>query len=429
LLEWKNSANRKPLIVYGIRQAGKTWALKNFGAEHYADTIYISFDNNPTAKSIFEKDFDIPRIISNLSVLTNTKITPDGSLIILDEIQECPRALTSLKYFCEDAPQYNIAATGSLLGVMNFEATGFPVGKADILTLRPMSFCEFLQALGKDNFVSLIENREFENLKIFSQELIDLLKEYFYIGGMPEALKVYAQNKNFDEARKVQSNILDAYYADFAKHIPAREIAKVKLIWDSVPAQLGKENKRFLYSDMKQGGRGREYENALKWLEDSGLIYKINRISLPNIPLAAYLEAAIFKLYMPDIGLLSARTGLLPQDYILDNDKIFNHYKGMIAEQFVLQELSVLQEKMPLYYWANNKNTAEVEFAVQYKGEVIPIEVKAGKNIKSESLKAYRTLFSPKCAVITSLNDFEISGSLIKIPLYMISQLPAIIES
>ncbi|MDR0485918.1 MAG: DUF4143 domain-containing protein, partial [Elusimicrobiota bacterium] len=260
------------------------------------------------------------------------------------------------------------------------------------------------------------------------QELIDLLKEYFYIGGMPEALKVYAQNKNFDEARKVQSNILDAYYADFAKHIPAREIAKVKLIWDSVPAQLGKENKRFLYSDMKQGGRGREYENALKWLEDSGLIYKINRISLPNIPLAAYLEAAIFKLYMPDIGLLSARTGLLPQDYILDNDKIFNHYKGMIAEQFVLQELSVLQEKMPLYYWANNKNTAEVEFAVQYKGEVIPIEVKAGKNIKSESLKAYRTLFSPKCAVITSLNDFEISKSLLKIPLYMISQLPAIVK-
>jgi predicted AAA+ superfamily ATPase len=428
LVKWKNSPRRKPLILYGVRQVGKTWLMKDFGAKYYSKTAYISFDNNERLKSIFNHDLDINRIIQALSIETELSISPADTLIIFDEVQECPRALTSLKYFSENAPEYHIIAAGSLLGVMSLEGTGFPVGKVDILNLYPMTFLEFLEAVDK-RYVEIIKNLEFRQLSVFHNSIIDLLKQYFFIGGMPAAVKHYAETRNFSETREIQNTILDSYYADFAKHIPSATIAKVRSIWDSVPVQLAKENKRFLYSDMKQGSRGREYETALHWLKDAGLIHMLHRVSLPKLPLLAYREMPIFKLYMPDIGLLSARTGLSPKSYIETNNESFSHYKGVLAEQFVLQELLAAYRALPIYYWAADKNTAEIEFVIQHEDAIIPIEVKAGKNIKSESLKVYKQLFNPKTIIRTSLVEYNRSGTHYDIPLYMAGQFSQIIDS
>ena len=426
LEKWKNSPSRKPLVIYGVRQVGKTWLMKEFGAKFYKQTVYISFDNNDRLERIFSRDFDIERIIQALSIETETAINPADTLIIFDEIQECPRALTSLKYFHENAPEYHIVAAGSLPGVMSLEGTGFPVGKVDKLTLYPMTFLEFLEAVD-NRYVKIIKDNDFRQLAVFHQSIIDLLQRYFFVGGMPAAVKVFAGTKNFTEAREIQNGILDSYYADFAKHIPGTAIAKVRTIWDSAPVQLAKENKRFLYSDMKQGSRGREYETALQWLKDSGLVTMLNRASLPRIPLAAYRELPIFKIYMPDIGLLSARTGLSPKAYI-GNDT-FTHYKGVLAEQFVLQELLAANDTVPIYYWAAEKNTAEIEFIIQYENAVIPVEVKSGKNIKSESLKTYKNLFEPKIVIRSSLNEYSCNKGNYEIPLYLTGNLFGFLSS
>ena len=421
LAKWKVHRHRKPLVLYGVRQVGKTWLMKHFGDSHYQQTAYVSFDNNDRIKRIFDHDFDIPRIIKALSIETDRHITADDTLIIFDEVQECPRALTSLKYFNENAPEYHIIAAGSLLGVMSLEGSGFPVGKTDILTLYPMTFLEFLDAVDS-RFVPIIHNLEFRHLPVFHHTLIDLLKQYFIIGGMPAAVKQYAETRDFAEVNVIQNTILDAYYADFAKHVPASDIAKVRSIWDSAPAQLAKENKRFLYSDMKQGSRGREYESALQWLKNAGLVTMLNRASLPKIPLIAYQENAIFKLYMPDIGLLSARTGLSPKAYIDPHNAAFTHYKGALAEQFVLQELLAAYARIPLYYWAAEKNNAEIEFIIQHENTIIPLEVKAGKNIKSESLKAYKKLFNPEIVFRISQNEYSRNQGNYEIPLYLTGQ-------
>ena len=426
LKKWKNSLNRKPLVLYGVRQVGKTWLMKEFGAKYYNRSAYISFDNNERLKDIFNRDFDIERIIQALSIETEVNINPADTLIIFDEIQECPRALTSLKYFNENAPEYHIVAAGSLLGVMSLEGTGFPVGKVERLTLYPMTFLEFLEAVD-NRFVKIIKDNDFRQLSTFHQSIIDLLQQYFFIGGMPGVVKTYAETKNFSEANEIQNSILNSYYADFAKHIPTSAIAKVRTIWDSVPAQLAKENKRFLYSDMKQGSRGREYETALQWLKDTGLVYMLNRVSLPKTPLIAYRELSIFKLYMPDIGLLSARTGLNPKVYI-GNDT-FTHYKGVLAEQFVLQELLAANDTVPIYYWATEKNTAEIEFILQYENAIIPTEVKSGKNIRSESLKMYKKLFEPKTVIRSSLNEYSCNNGNYEIPLYMMGKLYEFLSS
>ena len=427
LILWKDSFSRKPLVVYGMRQVGKTWLIKEFGSRQYKNTAYVSFDNNQTAKNIFSKDFDIARIIQELEILTNMKILPQETLIIFDEVQECPLALTSLKYFYENAPQYHIISAGSLLGVMSFEGTGFPVGKVDIMTLYPMTFLEFLTALGKEKLADIVKDNHFSAINTFGPELTQLLKQYFFVGGMPSAVKTYAANNNFSDVRHEQEIILNGYYADFAKHIPSKEIAKVKLIWDSAPVQLGKENKRFLYSDMKEGSRGREYETALKWLEDAGLLHKINRVSLPNIPLVSYKEQNIFKLYLADIGLLSARTNMSAKTYLESDSQFFTHYKGILAEQFVLQELRAANRSLPIYYWATDKNIAEVEFVIQYENKIIPIEVKSGKNIKSESLKHYIEKFNPDIAVRTSLSQYQKNKTISDIPLYLIGNVANIV--
>jgi len=439
LLKWKGKPNRKPLVLYGVRQAGKTWLMKDFGAKHFKQTAYVSFDNNDQVKRIFNGDFDIPRIVRALSIETGMTISPDDTLIVFDEVQECPRALTSLKYFdehsvehsVENARNYHIIAAGSLLGVMSLEGTGFPVGKVDILTLCPMSFLEFLEAVDS-RFVKIIKENDFRQLSVFHASIIDLLQQYLFVGGMPAAVKKYAETRDFSEVREVQKTILDSYYADFAKHIPATTIAKVRAIWDSAPVQLAKENKRFLYSDMKQGSRGREYEIALQWLKDSGLLYMLNRVSLPKVPLIAYREMPIFKLYMPDVGLLSARSSLSQRAFLETDNNVFSHYKGVLAEQFVLQELLAAYDYLPVYYWAAEKKDAEIEFVIQSKNAkeediVIPLEVKAGKNIRSESLKMYRKTFNPEISVRSSLLEYSRNKGNYEIPLYMVGSVLSLI--
>jgi len=424
---WKNSKSRKPLVIYGARQVGKTWIMKEFGKKFYDSTAYISFDSDSLFKNIFEKDFSIPRIIHELSIAANVNIT-HNTLIIFDEVQECPRALTSLKYFNEEASEYHIIAAGSLLGVMTLEGTGFPVGKVDILTMYPMSFYEFLNEID-ERFLQTIKTLDFQTIAVFHDSIIALLKQYYFIGGMPAAVKKYSETRNFDEVRDVQRTIIDSYYADFAKHIPSSYIARTRDIWESVPAQLARENKRFLYSEMKEGSRGRDYEQALNWLADTNLIIKLHRVSLPNMPLIGYKQPLIFKLYMNDVGLLSARTGMDLKIYIDDNNKTFSHYKGGISEQFALQELIAANDKLPIYYWATDKNTAEIEFVIQYNGEIIPIEVKSGKNVKSESLNTYRNEFKPNRSVRAALKNFGISDGLYSVPLYMLGSLTEILNT
>jgi predicted AAA+ superfamily ATPase len=418
LENWKNKTNRRPLVLYGVRQVGKTWLVKEFGKEYFKQTAYINFENNNNAKRIFDQDYDVFRIMKALSIEADVNITPNDTLIIFDEAQECPRAITSLKYFNENAPEFHIIAAGSLLGVMSPEGTGFPAGNVDMLTLYPMTFLEFLEAVD-NRYVNIIKNFDFPLLHTFHASIMDLLKQYFYTGGMPAAVKCYAQTKDFSDTRDIQNLILNAYYADFAKHIPSTATAKVRAIWNSVPVQLSKDNRRFLYSDIKKGSRGRDYEIAMQWLKNTGLVHALNRVSSPKMPLIAYNEAHIFKLYMADIGLLSARTALSPKAYIDEHNNPFNHYKGVLAEQFVLQELLAADNTLPVYYWEAEKNNAEVEFVIQYENDIIPMEVKAGKKGKSESLKAYKFYFAPEITVSGSQNEYRRSGSNFEVPLYL----------
>jgi predicted AAA+ superfamily ATPase len=424
LEKWKNSKDRKPLVIFGARQVGKTWIMREFGAKNYPSVAYISFESDSVLKNIFERDFNVPRLINDLSIASNVAITPE-TLVIFDEVQECPRAVTSLKYFSEDAPEYQVMAAGSLLGVMSLEGTGFPVGKVDMLNLYPMSFYEFLDAVDA-RFAPLLRSLDFKAMASFHDAVVRLLKQYFYVGGMPAAVKKYSDARDFAEVREIQRQVADSYYADFAKHIPAANIARTREIWESVPAQLAKENKRFLYSDMKKGSRGRDYEMSLNWLTQTKLIHRLHRVSLPYMPLKGYREAAIFKIYTSDIGLLSAKLGLDPKIY-LDDDKTFTHYKGGLAEQFALQELIAADDTLPVYYWATDKNTAEVEFVLQF-GDVVPVEVKSAQNVKSESLDAYRGKFHPARAVRASLKKFGVKDGLYSVPLYMIGSVKDVIE-
>jgi len=426
LLKWKESQSRRPLMIYGIRQVGKSWLMKDFGANNYKNAVYVTFDNNPRAKAIFNDDFDTKRIIQELEIEANEKITPGETLIILDEIQTCKRAITSLKYFNEDAGEYHVMTAGSLLGDAN---TGFPVGKVDRITIYPMNFLEFLIAIGEERFAKLIQDLDFKTISTFADKISDLMKLYFYVGGMPAAVKKYVDTRFLPDVQDIQHSLVNDYYADFAKHVPKEDIAKVRKLWDSIPLQLGKENKRFLYSDLKKGSRGRNYEIALQWLLDAGMAHKICRISRPNMPLKAYAEENIFKLYMPDIGLLSSITALDLRAYLEPNNAIFNHCKGVLAEQFALQELKACNERLPIYFWANETNRAEIEFILQSSNKIIPVEVKSGKSVKSESLRSYASKedFAVEIAVKASLQNYNVVNNaygtgceLHNVPLYAI---------
>ncbi len=425
LIDWKESQNRKPLIIRGARQVGKTWLMKEFGKTQYKKTIYINFENNDLMREHFSKDLNTKRIIEGLE-LEHSKIDSKNTLIILDEIQECPKALTALKYFYENNPEYHIVAAGSLLGVALHEDVSFPVGKVDFLDLYPLSFLEFLDAMGEENFVELLNKPDSDNIKTFKPKYIEWLKKYYYIGGMPEVVNDFVKNNDYKKARKIQENILSAYTSDFSKHISSTGKLKIDLLWESIPNQLTQESKKFVYKKIKQGARADEFEEALSWLINCGLVYKINRITKPALPIRAYEDTKAFKLFILDVGLLCALSKL-PARTLLDGDKIFTEFNGALAEQYVLQQLKTLDD-MEVAYWISKSGNAEIDFVIQTDGYVIPVEVKATTNLQAKSLKVYREKFEPEISIRTSLADFEINNGLFNIPLFMAGKFDEILK-
>lgn len=426
LKEWRKNPKRKPLIIRGARQVGKTWLMKEFGNTEYKNVIYVNFELQDLMREHFSIDLDTTRIIEGLE-LEYFKINPEDTLIILDEIQECPKAITVLKYFYENNPEYHIMAAGSLLGVAIHENVSFPVGKVDFLDLYPLSFYEFLLAMGEENFAELLKNPKSLNIRTFKTKYIDWLKKYYYIGGMPEAVNNYAETGNFETTRKIQENILEAYKNDFSKHISATGKLKIDLLWESIPNQLMSESKKFIYKKIKQGARANEFEEALSWLINCGLIYKINRISKPALPISAYEDTKSFKLFLLDVGLLSA-ISKLPARTLIEGDKIFTEFYGALAEQYVLQQLKGLDD-MEIAYWISESNAAEVDFVIQTNGYVIPLEVKASTNLQAKSLKVFTEKFKPEIIIKTSLADFETNNGFLNIPLYMINNISDIIKN
>lgn len=416
LQNWKQNPNRKPLIIQGARQVGKTWAMKHFGEQSFEQVAYINFDNNSRMKTLFSGDYDINRLILGLKIESGVDIQAHNTLIIFDEVQEVPQALSSLKYFYENAPEFYIVSAGSLLGVSLHHQVSFPVGKVDFLPLYPMDFHEFLRAMGKQDLVELLNLKDWSLISAMKSRYIELLRQYYFVGGMPEAVKVFIEAQNFDAVRQVQKNLLMAYEQDFSKHIrDGQTVQKVRSIWHSIPEQLAKENKKFIYANLQKGARSKDYEIALQWLKDSGLVHSVPRIKKPHLPLSAYQDNA-FKLYGLDIGLLSAQSHL-DASILLDGSRIFSEFKGALTEQYVLQQLIANQDN-PVFYWATEKGTAEVDFVVQQKQAVIPIEVKAEENLKAKSLKVYVEQFQPECAFRFSMADYREQDWMVNVPLY-----------
>lgn len=421
LIDWKNKKNHKPLVIQGARQVGKTWLMQEFGKKYYEQVAYINFDVDVKSREIFDVDYDTERLIMDIGLATKTKINAENTLIIFDEIQECPRALTSLKYFREKAPQYDIIVAGSLLGVACHEGTGFPVGKVSFLNLFPLSFEEFLLAMGEERFVELLNKKDFKTIKLFNNKYEKLLKQYCYVGGMPEIVQDFVENKDFESVRNLQKEILSAYEEDFTKHIPANTVAKIRLLWKSIPAQLSKENKKFIYGAAKEGARARDFEAALSWLINSGLVYKVNKITKPDLPITAYEDFNSFKLFVLDVGLLGAMTDL-QADTIIDGNRIFEEFKGAIAEQYVLQQFKTIKD-LPVFYWSNETSRAEIDFVIQIKSNVVPVEVKAERNLQAKSLKVYMEKFKPNYAIRTSMADYKKTDNLIDLPLYTLENI------
>jgi len=419
LLRWKTSANRKPLALYGARQVGKTWLLKDFGAREYRHTLYVNFDTDRKVHPVFGDDVSPEIIIRGLENHFNKKIDPENTLLIFDEIQECQRAKDSLKYFNEDAPHFHITAAGSFLGIAGGK---FPVGQVNELTLYPLTLGEFLDATGHGLLAETLREKNIPLIAASRDILAGRLKEYLYTGGMPEAVKTFAMTGNFADVRAVQEVILNNYRNDFSKHISAVNIPKVHMLWDSLPVHLAKEKKKFIYREIKTGGRAAEFENAMNWLVNTGLVYKIDRTTDPKIPLSAFEEREHFKLYALDVGLLAAQARLDISTIMAAGSQIFAEFKGALSEQFVLQELKA-SCKSPLYYWGSAQGKAEVDFIMQHRNEIIPIEVKSSLNTKSRSLPVYMEKYKPAHAVRISLKNFGRNGSLYSIPLYMIGSL------
>lgn len=418
LINWKKSTGRKPLILRGARQVGKTWMMKQFGEHEYTTTAYINFESSKTLQNLFADDFDISRIITAIQIETGVQINPENTLIIFDEIQECEGAITSLKYFFENAPQYHILAAGSLLGVALHQRTSFPVGKVDFLDLHPLSFGEFLLALNKKPLYDLLLSRDWTLITSFRSKFIELLRQYYYIGGMPEAVFSFANENDFKKVRDIQTRILSAYEQDFSKHAPHEIVPRIRMIWQSIPSQLAKENKKFIYGVLKQGARAKEFEMAMAWLIDSGLIYKVNRASKPALPLIAYMDISAFKIYILDVGLLGA-IGNIHIKTLIDGNTIFQEFKGAITEQYVLQQLKSC-ENLSVYYWSTEKSAAEINFMVQQGENIIPIEVKAEENLQAKSLKSFYQKYNPSVSIRTSMSDYRTDDWLTNLPLYAV---------
>lgn len=421
LLQWKEKINRKPLIIMGARQVGKTWLMKEFGKTHYEKTAYISFYNNKRMDDVFQADFDIKRILMNLNIESGVTITPGDTLIILDEIQDSPKVLESLKYFCEEAPQYHVVAAGSLLGVTIHEGVSYPVGKVDLLDLYPLNFREFLYAMDEQSLADALATKDYALIDNFSEKYLFWLKNYYYVGGMPAVVDEFRQNRDYVEVRQIQNDIVRQYEGDFGKHVDARTLPRIRLVWDSVPLQLAKENKKFFFGQIKKGARSSEYEIAIQWLVDCGLIYKVNRVNEPNMPLKAYKSMNAYKLFVLDVGLLGAMSELEAES-ILEGNDIFIEFKGALTEQYVLQQL-ISDTRYNPYYFGTEKATFEQDFLIQKGKDIVPIEVKAGENIRSQSLKAYCDKYKPNKAVRFSTLKYMDQGWMENIPLYAVCNL------
>lgn len=418
LEQWKNSPNRKPLILRGARQVGKTWVMKEFGRRYFKSVAYINFDNNSAMKAAFETDFDIKRLLLAIGAQTGISVKPDETLIIFDEVHEVPRALSSLKYFCENAPEYAVIAAGSQMGVALHNGTGFPVGKVDLMTLYPFSFIEFLLACESEQLVSVLESGDWALITSLKSKFISRMKEYFYVGGMPQAVKTFIEEQDWARVREVQNNLLEVYAQDFSKHASSTLSTRLNQVWTSLPAQLSKENRKFIYGQVKKGARAKDFELAIQWLSDCGLIHLVHSVSKPGYPLKAYEELDSFKIYMNDIGLLCA-LGYTDIKTILDDNAFFVEFKGAVTEQYVLQQLISCTDFKPFYYSSPN-STGEIDFMIQLEDQIIPVEVKSAENLQAKSLKSFHQKYNNRYSVRTSLSDFRIDDWLTNIPLYAV---------
>ncbi len=427
LAEWKDSRFRKPLILTGARQVGKTWLMKEFGKNYFSDVCYINFENPGSIADIFEGTIVPSRILELLGAYHGKKIDPQTTLLIFDEVQEVPRALTALKYFQEESPEYAICCAGSLLGVTLHNGTSFPVGKVDFISVAPLSFEEFLLANGEGEMLSWTKEHYTEQLPaVFSEKYLDYLKKYFIIGGMPSAVNAWIQTKDFSVVTQEQRRLLFSYENDFSKHAPEKVVPKIHHIWNSIPSQLAKENKKFVYGLAREGARAREYEDALLWLKDSGLIRKTGRVSGGRIPLKAYEDLKAFKIYYLDVGLLRVSCEIEP-DIILDAQAVFKEFMGALTEQFVLQELQVAEISTGIYYWSEGASS-EVDFIFQYHNKIVPVEAKAGLSVHAQSLRVFCNRYQPELAIRTSLRNYRVDGGLINLPLYLLWNCRAILD-
>lgn len=417
LKKWKDSPTRKPLILQGARQVGKTYILKEFGAREYSEVVYINCDDNNDMQNMFV-DYDVDRIIRSLSAISGISIKPSTTLLILDEIQEVERGLASLKYFCEKAPEYHVAVAGSLLGITLHEGTSFPVGKVDMLYMYPMDFEEFLLAMGKEQLVELLRNNSWAALTPLRGMLTELLRQYYFVGGMPEAVKAYVERGDIWEVRSIHSKIIDAYRNDMSKHVPKQQVQRINMVWNSIPSQLARDNKKFIYGALRKGARANDFEIAIQWLVDSGLVHKVHRISKPVVPLKFYEDMASFKLFLLDCGLLGALSETPPEQMLI-GDNVFEEYKGAFTENYVLQQLKSLPRTF-VYYYSNDNSTLEIDFVVQHEAHVIPIEVKAEENLRAKSLRQFVTDNAGLHGVRFSMSDYREQDWLTNVPLWAV---------
>lgn len=424
LLKWKSSKHRKPLILKGVRQVGKTWILKEFGRRYYENTAYFNFDENEEYKQFFETTKDVERILQNLMLASGQKIRPEKTLIIFDEVQDCPKVINSMKYFCENAPQYHVACAGSLLGIALAKPSSFPVGKVDFMQIAPITFTEFLMANGDENLVRYLRN--VDNLEpvpdAFFNPLYEKLKMYYVTGGMPEPVAMWTEDRDVEAMQTALSNIIGAYERDFAKHPDVKEFPKISMIWKSIPSQLARENKKFIYKVVKEGARAREYEDALQWLVDAGLVKKVYRSTAPGLPISAYDDLSAFKIYLVDVGLLR-RLALLSPTAFGEGNRLFTEFKGALSENYVLQALTCQFEAVPRY-WSQGNPPYEVDFIIQRENDIIPVEVKAERNTEARSLKKYKEKFGDKIKlrVRFSLDNLKQDNDMLNIPLFMADQ-------
>lgn len=417
LYEWKENNGRKPLVILGARQVGKTWLMKEFGKEAYKKCAYVNFEDNDDLRGLFEHDFDIQRIIANLQWTTGVTIDED-TLIILDEIQEAPRGITALKYFQEKAPQYHVIAAGSLLGIAMHKNDSFPVGKVDFMHLYPLSFYEFLNAIGEKKMVDLLQAKDWTMLTMVRAKFEERLRQYYFVGGMPAAVLAFVNDGDLNKVRTIQKSIIEAYERDFSKHAPAIEVPRIRMVWHSIPSQLSKENRKFIYGMIKEGARAKDFELAIEWLKDAGLIYKVNRCKKAQLPLAAYEDFSAFKMFLSDIGLMGAMSNI-PVQSLLNGNMLFSVFKGALTEQFVLQQMKTNQS-LSIYYWSADNSRGEIDFLVQQEEKVIPIEVKAEENLQAKSLRMFVERNPGLKGCRFSMSPYREQDWLVNYPLYSV---------